>query len=347
MWPDCSPPRLYPFWRICSTTYLSPTGPEQGGSESAQRHFKSQVAHNRGDNRIVFQGISLDVVLGADSQNLIAVKHFAFLIGHNDPVRIPIQRKTCIGPGLTHHCRHIGGIKSAAILIDILTIRFVTHHDDFRSEFFEDGGGNAVRRSIRAVDYQFDPFECEFTRKCCLEVDNIAPLGIIYPPRPADFGRRGLRQAFDFSAQDEIFHELFGIVWQFEAVAPEDLYPVVFKLIMGCRYDYACIGAHAARDIGNSGSGKRTDQENVDPHGTNTGGNRGFDHISGESRVLSDYDLGPAVLVFEEKRRAEAHLHSEVRRHRKLICHAANSVRPKKLSHQSSSMAGQRKCSTR
>ena len=59
---------------------------------------------------------------------------------------------------------------------------------------------------------------------------------------------------------------------------------------MRCRKNDAEIGPQAARQHGNGRGRERADQHNIHAHRHKARGQRGFEHVTGESRVLADDD---------------------------------------------------------
>ena len=91
---------------------------------------------------------------------------------------------------------------------------------------------------------------------------------------------------------------LDGVV-QLVAVGAEKLDAIVVVRIVRGGDDDAGIGAQAASDVGNAGRWQRADEENIDAHRQDAGGDGVLQHVAGEARVLAnDYAVPAAAAGF-------------------------------------------------
>ena len=69
------------------------------------------------------------------------------------------------------------------------------------------------------------------------------------------------------------------------------------------------ICSHRGGDKGNTGCGHGSDQKDIHPHGTDTGSQGIFNHITGNPRILADDNPVPSGLILDGKSDCPADLH--------------------------------------
>jgi len=121
-------------------------------------------------------------------------------------------------------------------------------------------------------------------------VDVADALGLAHTPGRGE-------EIVELLVEDQVLDVLFLLVGQLEAVAAEDLEPVVLVGVVGGGNHDARIGAHALGDEGNPGGGQHADEVGMAPHGGDPGLEGALQHVSREAGVLPDDDPG-AVPVF-------------------------------------------------
>ena len=98
---------------------------------------------------------------------------------------------------------------------------------------------------------------------------------------------------------------------------------VVVEIVRGADDD-AEAAFELAREIGDAGSGQRTDQHDVDAGGDETRLERRFEHVAGQARVLADQHR--AAVRREHARRGARQSQREIHRHRMLADPTADAV---------------------
>ena len=181
---------------------------------------------------------------------------------------------------------------------------------------------------MRAIDDDPHAVEPQPFRKALLDELDIAAARIVEALRAAEFARQ---RAPPGSLVEDLLDLAFEFVGQLVPVAPEQLDAVVGIGVVRGRDHDADIGAQAARQHRDRRGRQRPDQDDVHPHRDEPGGQRRFEHVAREARVLADDHkvlVRPVVEAFADRHR---HLERRLRRHRLGIGGAANAVRPKKL----------------
>ncbi len=119
--------------------------------------------------------------------------------------------------------------------------------------------------------------------------------------------------------------ELVG-VGQFIAVGAEQLDAVVVERVVAGRDHDAEVGAHRAGQHRDGGRRHRPDLDDVHADAGEARGQRAFDHVARQPRVLADQDavLVRAAQELRARRLADAHRH--LGRHRRGVGQAANAV---------------------
>ena len=121
-------------------------------------------------------------------------------------------------------------------------------------------------------------------------------------------------------------------VGELQAVALEDLDPVVLEGVVGGGDHDGRIGLHVHGEEGHGRRGKHPHGEGIDAHGTDARHEGILDHRARKARVPADEDAVPAPRVAEEARDGLAHAKNELGRHGVLVGHPANPVRPEEFS---------------
>ena len=94
----------------------------------------------------------------------------------------------------------------------------------------------------------------------------------------------------------------------------------------------AGIGAEAARDVSHAGRGQRPDEQHIDPHREDAGGEGVFEHVAGQPGVFADDNFVPAATarlqrdVFEDVAGGAAQSQCRLGGHRFDIGCAAHAV---------------------
>ena len=96
---------------------------------------------------------------------------------------------------------------------------------------------------------------------------------------------------FDLAAEDEMLDSVLDLVVELVAIVPEKFDAVVLVGIVRSGEDDAGVGPQRARDVGHPGRRQRPDEQHIHAERNDPGGERVFQHVAGEPRVLADHDL--------------------------------------------------------
>ena len=85
---------------------------------------------------------------------------------------------------------------------------------------------------------------------------------------------------------------MFHLIIQFVAIVPEKFDPIIFVGVMRSGKNDTGIGAQRARDVSNARCRERTDNENIDAEGRDSGHERVLEHVTRKSRVFPEHNFG-------------------------------------------------------
>ena len=220
-------------------------------------------------------------------------------------------------------------MRDAYVAVDVRAVGNVRHEGDaaapFREKRPDEGGGRAVRRvyddRIGTVFYIAEEFSKRF---------KVARAVLRAVAHCADALRR--RAAAALVVEEYLFDSSLVVVRKFEAVAVEELYPVIFGRVVR-RTDYRPAAERAAQGRA-ADAGGRDDAEvyRVAAGRRDASHKGGLEHFAGEPRVAPDRYFGALDAVFHEEHGVcGAEAHRGVGRHHALICYVAHSVGTKEL----------------
>src|SRR5207253_2197749 len=124
--------------------------------------------------------------------------------------------------------------------------------------------------AMSAIDDDAHPFQCEISREGTFGVFDVTTERVVHTNGFADMLGGGTNH-FDVAAENEIFDFAFDGVVEFVTIGAEKFNAVVIVGIVRGGDDNAGVGAQAAGDISDPGSGKGPDEDDVDAHGQDTG----------------------------------------------------------------------------
>src|SRR5260370_37306224 len=100
----------------------------------------------------------------------------------------------------------------------------------------------------------------------------------------------------DCSGENEVLDLLFHLIVELVASVPEKFDAVVFVWVMRSGENDAGIGAERARDVGNARSRQRTNDENIDAEGRDSGHERVLEHVTRKPGVFPKDNFGTGSL---------------------------------------------------
>ena len=223
-------------------------------------------------------------------------------------------------------------MQRASVAVDVASVRTNSERMNFCAKLGENSRSDAVRSTMRSIDDDVQSFERSMRREGVLAEDDIATARIFEACGATDGSPRDTQFVEDDSIQEPLDFGFF-CVGKLEAVRAEDLDAVVAIRVVACADDDARICSHAAGQLRDGRRRDGTAEHHVTTHGANARRDGRFEHVSRQTRVFADDD---AYFVgfssARDKRDGSAEAQSHLRRHRRLVRDAANSVRSEELS---------------
>ena len=118
----------------------------------------------------------------------------------------------------------------------------------------------------------------------------------------------------------------FDLIRKLEAILREELDSIVLKGIMRCGNHHTRIRAHAARQKSDPGRRQGPHQNDIDAHGTYTGGQRLLEHIARKAGILPDQNLVPTGATSKNMGDRPAEAKGDLTGHRVGVGHTAHTV---------------------
>ena len=85
----------------------------------------------------------------------------------------------------------MAGMEGSDAVVDVVAVGLTAGGNDLGTEFLKNGRGDAIGRTVGAVDDDTETLEIELALKIRLNERIVTPLGVIDAARPADmFGRK-------------------------------------------------------------------------------------------------------------------------------------------------------------
>ncbi|MNO88765.1 hypothetical protein D3C76_802300 [compost metagenome] len=172
-----------------------------------------------------------------------------------------------------------------------------------------------------AVENHFQPGEIGAGGHAALAELDIAPRGIVDPRNLAQTGGLDHRHRRVEQFLDDQLH----LVRQLGALAGEELDAVVVVRVVRGADDDARLGVEGAGQVGDARSRHRPEQHHVGTGSRQTSLQRGFEHVTGNPRVLADQYAALALLA-EGHAHCPTQLEHEIRSDRRSSYPPANPV---------------------
>ena len=220
----------------------------------------------------------------------------------------------------------------AAARIDVHAVRFVADDLDLGSKLAQHGRRDLVCRTVGAIDHQFDALKIQVFGQRPLDEFDVPSFGIVDPECLAD-GIGSGTEVGNLIGHDQFFDSRLDFIWKFEPVVRKKLDAVILIGIMGCRDHDAGIGPETPCEKCDRRCRQWPHQKHVDPHGADARHQRGFQHIAGHSRILSDHDLMTPGPAHENVRSGTSQLHRSLAGHRLQISRTPDTICAEELTH--------------
>ena len=262
-------------------------GPVQPDPLPVKAAFEAEIGHDGCDQRIAGEATAALQAQRDQRHQLVAVEDDAALVGHDQPVGIAIESDPDIGTPRQHLPAHLLGRESAAFTVDVEPIRRHRDREHLGAELPEHGRGDLVGSAVRAIDDNAQSIEPQPFGKALLDELDVAAGRIVEPLGAAELGRDS---APLWPLAERGFDLRLEFIGQLVAIRTEELDPVIGKRVVRGRDDDPDIGPQAARQHRDRRGRQRPDQDDIHSHRDKAGGQRRFEHVAREPRVLADHD---------------------------------------------------------
>ena len=128
---------------------------------------------------------------------------------------------------------------------------------------------------------------------------------------------------------------MFHLIVELVAIVPKKFDAVIFVGIMGSRENNSGVSAKRPRNVGNTRSRERTDNENIDAEGRDSRHQRVLEHVTRKPRVFSEDNFGTRafrvlarIKLRENVRGGAAKLQGCFGRDRLDVGNTADAIRP-------------------
>ena len=295
-------------------------------------HGQAEVAHDGGDQQVVFQFAFPLQDIGADDHDLVARDFPALLIHGNETVAVSVKGQAQGRAVLDHFFPEDFRMLRAAAVIDVGSVGRLVNDFDVGAQFMEGVGGDLVRGAVGGVQNDLHAFHGKIAGEGVFGEDNVASVHAVQTIRLPDVRSPG-GQVGKFVVEDQVFDKVFLLVGKLVAVAAENFQTVVLERIVRSRDHDARVGAHALGDEGDRRRRHHADQIGIAPHGCDAGFQGALHHVAGKPGVLPDNDDGPVSFLFKQMRHGPPNAEGDFRGHGVLIGFSSNSVGSEQLAH--------------
>ena len=173
----------------------------------------------------------------------------------------------------------------------------IPRRDHVRTQFPKHGRGNPVRRAVCAIDDDLQSVQASTARKARLGCFDVPPGGVVKSRRATK--RLGCRQSVCKPAVHQALDFQLGLVGELGAIGSEQLDAVVLVRIVGSRDHHAEIGTQRSGEHGDRRRRDRPEKGHVHAGTDQAGGQRRFDHVTGQPRVLADHRSTAMIVTGE------------------------------------------------
>ena len=255
--------------------------------------IKTEVRHNRGDNRIVDQRALFFHVFSTYIEDLVAIHQLALTVHCQAAIRISIISKSNIQMIFNHIFLQSPDVSGTAICIDIQTIRRVVDDMCLRAQCVEYVFRNRGSASVCTVQTYPHIFE----RPCCQgnQITDIAVASRRIVNGASDRIALGKWNLAHLAIQIRL-NLLDRLLLQFLAASVDDLDSVVIVWIVACGDHDTAVKLLCAYNIRYTRSGCHVKQIDICAGSGQSRYQRILKHIAAASRILADHN--PAAICF-------------------------------------------------
>ena len=131
---------------------ISNLRPREFQIETLQIPLKTGIRHDGAHHAAASQIACLRPGTRNQRQDLVAVDQIAFFVGHDDAVRIAVERDAEIRAALSNLALHRFGEGRTAFVIDVHAVRLGPDFNDLRTKLPQNERRDLVGGAVRAID---------------------------------------------------------------------------------------------------------------------------------------------------------------------------------------------------
>ena len=152
---------------------------------------KPKIAHDGRDQGVFSQQPSRLVIHGEHGHGGVAVDDAAEFVDEDEAIGVAVEGDADVGAVFANEGRAVAGMEGSDAVVDVVAVGLTAGGNDLGTEFLKNGRGDAIGRTVGAVDDDTETLEIELALKIRLDERIVTPLGVIDAARPADmFGRK-------------------------------------------------------------------------------------------------------------------------------------------------------------
>ena len=229
-------------------------------SACAQSILEPAIRHHGADDRSV-ELTAGAASLGDDEEKLVAIHQLSFAVHHHYPIPVAVERDAEIRAAFPHRFAQRSRRQRAEAVVDVQAVGCASDGNDFRAQLREDARCDVIRRAMGTIDDDSEALQRQVGRYRALAELDVPARCVVDSDCPAHVGgahrlHRRVDRRLD-CALDRI--------GQLASVLGEELDAVVGVGIVGRTDDDPRRRAQRAGQVGDCGSGHRTDQNDVHP----------------------------------------------------------------------------------
>jgi hypothetical protein len=246
--------------------------------------------------------------------------------------RVAVERDADVTLFANHRLANQIEMHRAAFVIDVDAVGIDADRHHLGAELFENLGADLVARAVGAIDRDAHRFEARGARHAGLQKNQVASDRVVDARGLADVAVRCAPVRQCAVVENQLLDFRLELVVELEAVAREKLDAVVLERIVRRGNHHARIRTHTSSKKSYTRCRQRADQPYVDAHRTDSRGDRGFEHVARQARVLADENLAMASMrAAKDVRERAPQLHRGLRGNRLFVRDPAHAVGAEQL----------------
>ena len=125
--------------------------PDNFAADRAERFIEPEVAHHRGDQRLLREPAGFQEVDRGNGQDLVAIHQLAVFVAKQNAVGIAVMGDAELRPRFLHDALDLTRERAAAFRVDVCPVRLVVHDRDGRAQLAQNAGCRFVGGAVRHV----------------------------------------------------------------------------------------------------------------------------------------------------------------------------------------------------